>query len=120
MPASIEHIQRVLAFQEGKMPKHTPGPWESSATGIWAKSPWNARVKIATITTFSLMNGIDWNANANLIVAAPELLAELRTAVQHIEHMGAWIGKQNAGYSFESLGEDMPGMRAAIAKADGR
>lgn len=38
----------------------------------------------------------------------------LRTAVQHIEHMAAWIGKQNAGYSFESLGEDMPGIREAV------
>lgn len=44
-------------------------------------------------------------------------LAALRTAVQHIEHMAAWIGKQNAGYSFESLGEDMPGIRAALASA---
>lgn len=42
----------------------------------------------------------------------------LRTAVQHIEHMAAWIGKQNAGYSFESLGEDMPGIREAV-KAHG-
>jgi hypothetical protein len=47
-----------------------------------------------------------------------ELLAELKTATQHIDHMAAWITKQNAGYSFESLAEDMPGMRAAIAKAE--
>lgn len=38
----------------------------------------------------------------------------LKTAIQHIEHMAAWIGKQNTGYSFESLGEDMPGIRAAV------
>ena len=38
----------------------------------------------------------------------------LETAIQHIEHMAAWIGKQNTGYSFESLGEDMDGMRAAL------
>lgn len=38
----------------------------------------------------------------------------LRTAVGHIEHMAAWIGNQNAGYSFESLGEDMPGIRASF------
>lgn len=37
----------------------------------------------------------------------------LKLAIQHIEHMAAWIGAQNAGYSFESLGEDMPGIRAA-------
>src|SRR5713226_1282015 len=39
----------------------------------------------------------------------------LKTAIQHIEHMAAWITAQNAGYSFEALGEDMPGIRAAAA-----
>ena len=39
----------------------------------------------------------------------------LKTAIRHIDHMAAWITKQNAGYSFESLGEDMPGIRAALA-----
>jgi hypothetical protein len=38
----------------------------------------------------------------------------LKTAIAHIEHMAAFIGKQNAGYSFESLGEDMPGIREAL------
>ncbi len=40
----------------------------------------------------------------------------LRCAIRHIEHMAAWIGKQSAGYSFESLGEDMPGIAAALAE----
>lgn len=39
---------------------------------------------------------------------------ELRTAIRHIEHMAAWIGKQNSGYSFEGLGEDMPSIHAAL------
>jgi hypothetical protein len=39
----------------------------------------------------------------------------LTLAIHHIEHMSAWIAKQNAGYSFESLGEDMPGIKAALA-----
>ena len=56
-------------------------------------------------------------ANARVMAAAPELLTELQVAVRHIEHMAAWISKKNAGYSFEGLGEDMPGIRAAIAKA---
>ena len=38
----------------------------------------------------------------------------LKTAILHLEHMAAWIGRQNAGYSFESLGEDMPGIKAAL------
>jgi hypothetical protein len=38
----------------------------------------------------------------------------LETALGHIEHMAAFIQKQTAGYSFEGLGEDMPGMQAAL------
>jgi hypothetical protein len=38
----------------------------------------------------------------------------LRTAISHLEHMAVWITQQNAGYSFEALGEDMPGLRAAL------
>lgn len=35
-------------------------------------------------------------------------LTQALNAVQrHIEHMAVWIGKQNKGYSFEGLGEDM-------------
>lgn len=35
----------------------------------------------------------------------------LACAVQHIEHMAAWIAKQHSGYSFEGLGEDMRAIR---------
>jgi hypothetical protein len=48
----------------------------------------------------------------------PDLLSALRTAESHIEHMAAWISARPAGYSFESLNEDLPGIRAAIAKAE--
>lgn len=41
--------------------------------------------------------------------------AALQKAIGHIEHMAAWISAQNAGYSFESLGEDMPGIRIALS-----
>lgn len=44
------------------------------------------------------------------------VFAALRKAVDHITHMAEWIGKQNAGYSFEGLGEDLPGIRDALAK----
>lgn len=44
-----------------------------------------------------------------------ELRVALNTAIQHIDHMAAWITKQNAGYSFESLGEDMPGLRTLLS-----
>ncbi len=38
----------------------------------------------------------------------------LAKALDHIEHMSAWIARQNAGYSFESISEDMPEMRKAL------
>jgi hypothetical protein len=48
-------------------------------------------------------------------------LAALKLAIQHIDHMAAWIAKANSDYhvgvySFESLGEDMPGIREASDK----
>lgn len=40
--------------------------------------------------------------------------AAFKLAIEHIEHMAAWIGQNNRGYSFEALGEDMPGIKAAL------
>lgn len=57
--------------------------------------------------------------DALLMAAALELRDALRCAIGNLEHMAAWISAQNAGYSFECLGEDMPGMKAALAKAAG-
>lgn len=37
----------------------------------------------------------------------------LKTAITHLDHMAAWITAQKAGYSFEGLSEDMPGIRRA-------
>ncbi|MFC3163106.1 Lar family restriction alleviation protein [Ciceribacter thiooxidans] len=38
----------------------------------------------------------------------------LKLAIDHIEHMAGWFGGKGTGYSFESLGEDMPGIKAAL------
>ncbi|HKT54078.1 MAG TPA: hypothetical protein VJP88_06470, partial [Caulobacteraceae bacterium] len=45
----------------------------------------------------------------------PNAIEALKTAIDHIEHMAAWIAQQGGGYSFESLGEDMGDMRAPLA-----
>lgn len=62
-----------------------------------------------------------WKADAAHAAMAvnshADLVKALETALSHIEHMAAFIGKQNAGYNFESLGEDAPGMRAALTAA---
>ena len=50
------------------------------------------------------------------------LIAQLKVAKGHLEHMAAFIGKANRGefsgcYQLESLGEDMPAINAAIGGA---
>lgn len=59
--------------------KHTPGPWRVSHDGIWARSPWNADVRIATVMRHSPLNGIDSDANGCVMAAGPEMLTVLRT-----------------------------------------
>ncbi len=50
----------------------------------------------------------------------------LELAIDHIEHMAAWFSGKGTGYSFESLGEDMPGIKDALSgtikevKTDGK
>lgn len=58
----------------------------------------------------------DGNYGIGRMPEAEDLRAALRTAITHIDHMAAWITAQKAGYSFESLGEDMPGIRAAAGE----
>ena len=48
----------------------------------------------------------------------PATIEALKLAIGHIEHMAAWITAQKSGYSFESLGEDMPKIRALAIPAD--
>lgn len=43
------------------------------------------------------------------------VMEALKLAKSHIEHMAKWIAAQKGGYSFESLGEDMPVITAALA-----
>lgn len=64
--------------------KYLPGPWEVAAGDVWATSPWNARVRIASVTQFSPMNGVDSAANARLIAAAPELLGVVDSLLSDI------------------------------------
>lgn len=43
-----------------------------------------------------------------------QIAQELKTALGHIEHMAAFINKNTTGYSFESLEEDISGMRSVL------
>lgn len=98
--------------------KHTPGPWELSEgnTSLWAKSPWNARVRIAEIKRHSPMNGIDSDANARLIAASPELLEALEKTVTWLKHLADREETvKEGGPVLETIRE----AREAIAKATG-
>ena len=80
-----------------------PGPWELSEgnTSLWAKSPWNARIRIANVIKHASMNGIDHDANARLIAAAPDMLEALESAINCLyavrdherENYGPLMGK---------------------------
>lgn len=67
--------------------QHTPGPWKLSEgdTALWGTSPLRARVRLANIIRHAPMNGIDSEANARLIAAAPELLEALQGLLRVID-----------------------------------
>lgn len=98
------------------MAKHTPGPWRAEKPDMFGDC--NILHDGDSLTIGAIVSNMrppaEVYANALLAASAPELQQALKTALDHIEHMAAFIGSQNAGYSFESLGEDMPGMRAAL------
>lgn len=97
---------------------HTPGPWRVGKAGP------NLCPTVGTqdgLMVAMVAHGENHPtaANARLIAAAPELLAALALANGHLEHMAAWMSRLRTGYSFEALGEDMPSIKAAIARATG-
>ena len=99
------------------MSKHTAGPWELSEgnTSVWAVSPLHARIRIANIIKHASANGIDHNANACLIAAAPDLF-------QNLKGLLAWIEatKKTPGCAmFMPDKKYLETAYAAIAKAEG-
>lgn len=70
--------------------KHTPGPWRTHDVQpeIWTRQVWtdesHGSVMIATT------GGVDKEANARLIAAAPELLAALKALVEWAAFTGGW------------------------------
>lgn len=75
------------------MSKHTPGPWVkygNAARGLFVRSTdrLDAIAKVYTINRATNMVDDELLANAALIEAAPELLAELRTAIAVLDELG--------------------------------
>jgi len=85
---------------------------ETELARIWTKVE-AIRAKQAAKPTGSALPMVWPHATAAQPVEA--MRAALVTAIDHIKHMAAWITSKDAGYSFEALGEDMPGMEAALA-----
>jgi hypothetical protein len=74
-------------------------------------SSWN-RAAVSEEITFEIA--------ARLLKERDHARAALKSAVDHIEHMAAWFSNRGTGYSFEALGEDMPGIKAALATTEGK
>ena len=84
-------------------PKHTPGPWHWEDSGLWSK--WDF-VYLSKGTP-------EFEANARLIAAAPELLAALRGIIETLGYLEA-NGGIDAPHRLALIAA-----RAAIAKAEG-
>lgn len=96
-------------------PPATPGPWKACGT---VYEHMNAEIRsgakgqgVAIAQVWDADNGF---SNALLLAAAPQLRDSLLLAVSHIEHLAAWISRDNRGYSFEALGEDMATIKAPL------
>ena len=104
------------------MSKHTPGPWVVYGNGIFPKGK-SSNIATASIMNFELNHDgtqkpcKEMEANANLIAAAPDLLAALNRLVDlHLcEQEGVGAGMPTA----EDWYEAVEAAEAAIEKAEG-
>lgn len=112
-------------------PSFTPGPWESGYAGgvtgptaVWGNSKnlhpiakrGGAGIQGASVVALAQMKDPNWEANARLIAAAPELYAALRAILGCDE-------KDDAGieyYGFDADSDVAVKARAALAKANGQ
>ena len=94
---------------------HTPGPWEANYGEFEIYAASGALVAVA-----AEVEGCEYEANLNLIAAAPELLAVVRMAIDYANDT-----KERFAVNFSSEDEDhydklMDAAEAAINKAEGR
>jgi len=113
--------------QNTNAPQHTPGKWTAFAKpekGCYEgqDAPYTIRCGDRAIATVRQQVGA--KANANLMAAAPELLAALECALADLEGLSEYLGYLFAAHSGSEL-DDHPAKltiteaRAAIAKARG-
>lgn len=98
---------------EMPMSKHTPGPWHTNPDsdlrriGVYAGS--EEEIVICDVTDEDLEHDLEIEANAALIVAAPDLLAVCKAVVEEDGFRGSALMRKR-----------IDEMTAAIAKAEGR
>lgn len=100
--------------------KHTPGPW------VWRGEVGRSELHSAhgCVIGYAGYEGMwmhsdgDAEANAHLIAAAPEMLAELRNMVRWCGHRGEVLGEDKLLPINQQPPEVQSAMRA-IAKAEG-
>ena len=94
------------------MSEHTPGPWSVEEPGISLGGIAQVPYVVFTSDDQHVAAGIEYRADARLIAAAPDLLAEAMSVIDQIEGIGIedWHGAE---------GLDTTGLRAAIVKAIG-
>lgn len=95
--------------------QHTPGPWRYNPLigAIFAETETGPDAAKKTISIVRVpLNDHEMHANARLIAAAPDLLAALRDA---IDHMAAY----ERAFPLVDVRE-LHKARAAIARAEGR
>jgi hypothetical protein len=103
------------------MSKHTPGPWFVDGVAISSEAVTDLAILNMANVRYS-WGGSDFatrshrEANAHLIAAAPELLAELEYLVEIAESAMRAANRDGGEYD---IGEMLEAPRAAIAKAKG-
>lgn len=100
-------------------PIHTPGPWETTPD---ATPDWHTQVTVyAEATGQRIATVFEAETNANLIAAAPDLLAALEE-LSRLTHQNNEIQRAGMKVSPEAWGEIYNATstaRAAIARAKG-
>lgn len=118
----------ILMEDEKVRGRHTPGPWLIATSNSWRRivSRDHGPVAVPVVTwhdnhpDLEFPNGGEDGPDARMLVAAPELLHELKLALE-------WIGNLATTMSRKQLLDLMPNnfggqvsMRALIDKVEGR
>ena len=94
------------------------GPYEISDGAVWGFTPFNARVRLATIHRHSPMNGLDADKQAAMFAASLEMLDALKGAIGALEFSRDFhsdLGNEEQAFAQDKLDAALK----AIAKATG-